>query len=231
MSSVNDSEECNNENYLEIELTRLRQLIEIKTNENTQLETKLNECEQQANLKIEQLNQDFSLKLEQTLQKFQEGQQEKQSSLIMKYAAVEKRCIELTRSKDSLESKLNDANRENKFLSEKCLKLKSDLNKSLFDYEKKCLELVQTKKETEKLKSDLLMNETREIAIKLKQEETNETENKELKSLKSQLIDLNEERNTLKDRLKCMDQERARQDLYIQEITLDLDNLQVSIKK
>lgn len=229
MSSVNDSEESNNANYLEInELTRLRQLIEIKTNENTQLETKLNECEQQVNLKIEQLNQDFSLKLEQTLQKFQEGQQEKQSSLIMKYAAVEKRCIELTRSMDSLESKLNDANREKKFLNEKCLKLKSDLEKSLIDYEKKCLELVQAKKETEKLKSDLLMNETREKAIKLKQEET---ENKELKSLKSQLIDLNEERNTLKDRLKCMDQERARQDLFIQEITLDLDNLQVSIKK
>ena len=69
------------DSYLELELKRLHELIELKTSENTSLELKFYECEKQASLKIDQLNHDFTLKLEQTLENFQEGQKSSQNCL------------------------------------------------------------------------------------------------------------------------------------------------------
>lgn len=116
IESENDENILNNDKpagYLELELNRLHELIELKNNENANLELKLAESETQANLRIDQLNHDFTLKLEQTLEKFQEGQQSSQNSLVMKYASTEKRCMGLTRNIEILQSKLTDSNQEN----------------------------------------------------------------------------------------------------------------------
>ena len=77
------------------EILRLRTLLDTKQTENSLLESKLIEQEQQSKTQIEQLHQNFTQKLEQTLKKFQDGQKDKTSSMVMKYAEGEKRCIDL----------------------------------------------------------------------------------------------------------------------------------------
>lgn len=158
--------------YLEQELVRLRELIDEKTNENQLLEKKIAECEQQSNLKIDQLNQNFTLRLEQTLKKFQEGHKDKTSSLVMKYAEAEKKCIDLNRSIEHLQSKLQDSLKERQSLNEKLDKFKQDKEKFYTEYEKKCQEVLAVKKEHEKLKESLVLSDAREKAcqLKLKQE-------------------------------------------------------------
>lgn len=174
--------------YLEQELSRLRELITIKTNENLALETKLQECEQQSNLQIEQLNQNFTMRLEQTLKKFQEGHKDKTSSLVMKYAEGEKRCIDLNRSLEHLQHKLQDAIKEKQSFSDKFDKLKQDNEKLNSDYEKKCQEVLSVKKE---LKETIIISEAREKACQLKLKQ--EIEDHELTKQQTQLKNEKEE--------------------------------------
>lgn len=237
-SHQTDEESEKSSNYLEQELTRLRELVELKTNENQNLETKLNELELNCQLKIEQLNQDFSSKLEQQLSKFEECQRDKQSSLVMKYAAGEKKCIDLMRSRDHLQSKLNDALKEKEACLERCNKTKLDLTNSQNDVELKCEEILNLKKEVEKLKCSLALSEAREQASQIKDHRTSLIDQKqldeatrELKSLKSKLNDLEEEKSTLRDRLKCMDEERIRQVNVINENEIKYKNLDSLLSK
>ena len=229
--------EATSSNYLEQELIRLGELIDLKSKENLQLETKLVECEQQSAIKIEQLNQDFTLKLEHTLKTFQECQLDKQSSLVMKYAAGEKRCIELSRKSDILQSKLNDSNKENSSLNEKYSKMKQDLEKQSIELDKKCQEMLRITKECERLKGELVLSEVKEKAnhIKLKETTIDEKQYEEtvkaLKSLESSLNDVTEESNTLRDRLKCMDQELIRSNDLLRETESQLENYRQTINK
>lgn len=181
--------EANQSTYLEDELIRLRDLVTTKTTENIILESKLQECEQQYNLKIEQLNQNFTMRLEQTLKKFQDGHKDKTSSLVMKYAEAEKRCIDLNRNIEHIQSKLQDSIKEKQNLNEKCEKFKHESIKLNLDYEKKCQDLLETKKEYEK---SIVLSEAKEKAcqLKLKQEiELHSNTKIELESMKLKYLE------------------------------------------
>jgi hypothetical protein len=72
------------ESSYEQEIARLHNLLSVKENENSNLEQKILDYEQQSKIEIEQLHQNFTLKLDQTLKKFQESQKDKTSSMVMK---------------------------------------------------------------------------------------------------------------------------------------------------
>jgi hypothetical protein len=152
----------------EQELSRLRELIGSKQDECVSLENKLNEQEQQYKQQVEQLHAGFATKLEQTLRKFQESQKDKTSSMVMKYAEAEKRCIDLNRAIELLQSKIADANKEKQRLNERLEHSKSEQTKLNADYEKKLNEMLTMKKEHDKLREQLLLNEAREKAAQLK---------------------------------------------------------------
>ena len=133
-----------------------------------QLELKLTESEQLAKQKCEELNQNFTLKLEQTLKKFQEGHKDKTSSLVMKYAEGEKKCIDLNRNIEFLKSKLDDSTKEKQRVNDRLDKAKQETTKLNGEYEKKIHEIMLLKKETEKLKELAIVAEAREKASLLK---------------------------------------------------------------
>jgi len=132
--------------FYEQELTRLRSIITQQNLDNLALEQRLTECEQQAKQKCDELNANFTLKLEQTLKSFTEGQNEKTSSLVMKYAQGEKKCIELNRSIEHLKSKLDDSAKEKKRLNERFEKETAEKKKLNGEYEKKIVEIMTMKK-------------------------------------------------------------------------------------
>ncbi len=132
--------------FYDQELARLRSIITQQNSENLALEQRLTDCEQQAKQKCDELNANFTLKLEQTLKSFTEGQNEKTSSLVMKYAQGEKKCIELNRSIDHLKSKLDDSGKEKKRLNEKLEKETAEKKKLNGEYEKKIAEIMGIKK-------------------------------------------------------------------------------------
>ena len=90
----------------------------------------------------------------------------------MKYAEAEKRCIDLNRMIEHLQSKLQDSIKEKQNLIDKYEKVKLDAQKMNADYEKKCQEVLNAKKECDKIKEALILSEAREKAfhLKLKQE-------------------------------------------------------------
>ena len=152
----------------EQEISRLRELITQKEAENCGLELKLTEYEQQTKQQIELMHQNFNQKLEQTLKKFQEGQKDKTSSLVMKYAESEKRFIELNQKINLLQSKLNDSNKEKENLNQKINKSKLDFEKLNTDYETKLKEIMQLKKDNDKLKEQIVVNDAKQKAANLK---------------------------------------------------------------
>ena len=218
-----ETKTSSSESTYEQEISRLRDLIAVKNAENSNLEAKLNECEQLARNQIEQLNQNFTLKLEQTLKKFQEGHKDKTSSLVMKYAEGEKKCIDLNRNIEFLQSKLNTAAKENKNVIERLEKSKTETDKLNFEFEKKIQEIMAAKKDNEKLKENLILSDAREKAsmMKLKSEmeahngtrKLLEQANAEIEKLKIQIED-NESFDDLKksddesDEIKKLDEEQ-----------------------
>lgn len=132
--------------FYEQELARLRSIITLQNTDNLQLELKLTECEQQSKQKCEELNQNFTLKLEQTLKSFKDGQNEKTSSLVMKYAQGEKKCIDLNRNIEFLKSKLDDSAKEKQRLNERFEKSKLEKEKLNGEFEKKIQEIMMLKK-------------------------------------------------------------------------------------
>jgi hypothetical protein len=181
------------QNSYESEINRLKELLAQKDSEIKSLEDKIGEQEQNSKQEIEKLHQSFTQRLEQTLKNFQEMQNSKTSSMVMKYAEAEKRCIDLNRSIEFLQSKLNDSAKEKQRLSERLEKSKLDMDKLSEDNDKKLKEILGLKKEYEKLKEKIVLNGARENAaqIKLKNEcESHLNTRKQLELTNQELIEL-----------------------------------------
>ncbi len=153
--------------FYEQELTRLQNIVRLQNAENLQLEQKLTDFEEHSKQKYEELNLNFTSKLEQTLRKFQEGHKDKTSSLVMKYAEGEKKCIDLNRNIEFLKSKLDDSDKEKQRLNDRLDKSKQEILKLNNENERKLQEIMLLKKENEKLKENIVLSEAREKALKL----------------------------------------------------------------
>lgn len=174
------------------EINRLREQIKLRESDCANFELKLNECEQQAKAQVEQLHQNFTLKLEQTLKKFQESQKDKTSSMVMKYAEAEKRCIDLNRNIDLLQSKLNDSAKEKQRLNERLNKSKDEYDKLNQEHDKRLKEIMNLKKENNKFKEQLVVNDAREKAAQLKLKNEYECHLNTKRLLEHLTIELNE---------------------------------------
>lgn len=154
------------------EINRLKDLLSQKESEIQSLEAKLTDQEQQSKQQIEQLHQNFTQKLEQTLKKFQEMQKDKTSSMVMKYAEAEKKNIDLHRSNELLQSKLNDASKEKLRLIERLDKSKQEIDRLNADNDKKLNEMLALRKEYERIREQSVLNDAKDNAaqIKLKNE-------------------------------------------------------------
>jgi chromosome segregation ATPase len=155
----------------ELEMTRLQELVEMKQAENSSLELKLIEQSHQSKLQVEQLHQNFTLKLEQTLKKFQEMQKSTTSSMVMKYADAEKRCIDLNQKLHLAQTKLADSNKEKAHLTDRLSKAKQEMDKLNADYDQRVKEIIQIKKDNQ-------LNEAKESKARLllKKPETRDQE-------------------------------------------------------
>jgi hypothetical protein len=186
-----------NKSY-EQEIDRLKELIKSKETDILNLDSKLNENEQQSKFKIEQLHLNFQQKLEQTLKKFQDMQKDKTSSMVMKYADAEKRCIDLNRSVDLANSKLNDAIKEKQRINERLEKSKIDYQKLNQEFESKIKEIMLLKQENNKIKEQAVIIDAREKAanLRLKTEVESSLNSKRL------ILQLNAEINELNKKIK-----------------------------
>jgi hypothetical protein len=147
--NISDTKSVNSDQnalFYEQEIARLKSIISLQNSDNLNLETKMTENELLAKQRCEELEQNFTLKLEQTLKNFKEGQNEKTSSLVMKYAQGEKKLIELNRSIDSLKRQLGESDKEKQRLNERFEKSKIEKEKLNVEYEKKILEIMLLKK-------------------------------------------------------------------------------------
>lgn len=144
----------------ENELKQLHERLNEKEKEIASLESKLVENEQLKRVTIDQLHADFKVKLEQAFKKFQETQKDK-TTIVMKYAEAEKKCIDLNRLNEHLQAKYNDSVKEKQRLNEKFELKQQEKVKLNAEYELKLNELGQLKKQMEKLKEQNLLNETK----------------------------------------------------------------------
>lgn len=92
--------------------------------------------------------------------------------MVMKYVEVERKCIELNKTIQIQQSKLNDAAKEKKHLTDKLEKIKLECDKFNKDNETKLRDLIEKKKEIDKLREKVVLNDAKEAAaaIKLKTE-------------------------------------------------------------
>ena len=114
------------------------------------------------------LHLNFTQKLEQTLKKFQDMQKDKTSSMVMKYAEAEKKCIDLNRSIELANSKLNDSLKEKQRINETLAKSKKDYEKLNLEFENKMKEIMQLKQENSRMKEQFVICEAKEKAANLK---------------------------------------------------------------
>lgn len=162
----------NRSNEYEIEINKLRELIRQKENENVQLECRVAEIEQQSKLEVEKLNASLNQKLEESLKKIVAESQKDKNSMVMKYVEVERKCIEMTKSMQIQQSKMNEFLKEKQRLTDKISKNKADYDKLCKENETKLKDLMEKKKEIERLKEKIVLNDAKESAgvIKLKAE-------------------------------------------------------------
>ncbi|RNA19147.1 coiled-coil domain-containing protein [Brachionus plicatilis] len=162
----------NRSNEYEAEINRLRDLVRQKESDNAQLESRVTEIEHQSRLEVEKLNASLNQKLEESLKKIVAESQKDKNSMVMKYVEVERKCIEVTKSMQIQQSKMNDALKEKQRLMDKISKNKADYDKMCKDNEAKLKDLVEKKKEIERLKEKIVLNDAKESAsvIKLKME-------------------------------------------------------------
>ena len=201
LNSINDKLEENSSQLAssyEQEISRLKDLIKTKESENLNLDLKLNENEQQYKATIEQLHLNFTQKLEQTLKKFQDMQKDKTSSMVMKYAEAEKKCIDLNRSIELANSKLNDSLKEKQRINETLAKSKKDYEKLNLEFESKMKEIMQLKQENSRMKEQFVICEAKEKAANLKLKSELEAG----LSSKRLILQLNAEINELNRKLK-----------------------------
>lgn len=191
----------NKSNEYEVEISRLRDLIRQKENENAQLESRVIEIEQQSKLEVENLNASLNQKLEESLKKIVTESQRDKNSMVMKYVEVERKCIEMTKSMQIQQSKVNDVLKEKQRLMDKISQNKTDYEKLRKDNETKLKDLMEKKREIERLKEKIVLNDAKESAsvIKLKTEVEAHTQTKALvEELKNKIHNL-ESKNSLSD--------------------------------
>jgi hypothetical protein len=176
----------------EQEITRLHNLLSEKECENSKLEQKLIDHEQQSKIEIEQLHQNFTLKLEQTLKKFQDSQKDKTSSMVMKYADAEKRCIDLNQKINLLQTKLNDSSKEKLHLNERLAKFKTEIENLNLEYDLRIKDIIQLKKDNEKIKEQLVLNDAKEKAGYIKYRNELELHNTTRRNLEQANLRINE---------------------------------------
>jgi chromosome segregation ATPase len=228
-NGADEADDCKRNKNSDDEIVRiydenstLKSIIEAKTNDEDQLKNEISNLknilkskeseEALLNAKIQQLQNDYKIKLEH----FQESQKDK-TSIIMKYAEAEKRCIDLNRTIDTLQTKLQNSQKENKMYTDKCDKLqleKQKLNENLSGLRQNLdkikeqniltdakLNIVQAKLKFE-INSHL---ETKNLYEKLVSEfekkSVNDNDDLVNKQMNEKYNDLIEEISTLKDKL------------------------------
>lgn len=161
-----------NNEYNEVEINRLKDLISQKEADNALLESRIAEIEQQSKAEMEKLNASLNQKLEESLKKIVAESQKDKNSMVMKYVEVERKCIELNKTIHIQQSKLNDSVKEKQHLVEKIEKAKLECDKLNKDNETKLKDLIDKKKEIDKLREKIVLNDAKEAAaaIKLKTE-------------------------------------------------------------
>lgn len=132
------------------------------------MERRLNEVEAAARTHAEQINQQFSAKLEESIRSIKESSQRDKNSMVMKYVEWEKRCIELNRHVELLQSKLNDAHKDKQRMNERFESIRAEMEKLNAENDKKLKELMTQKKEIERQKELVVLSDAREKAAQLK---------------------------------------------------------------
>jgi chromosome segregation ATPase len=190
------------------EIQQLKQIIDEKSKEICNLETKLDDIDRQSKENIEKLHEDFKLKLDEAFKKFQDSQKDK-SSLVMKYADAERRCIDLNRTIDLLQTKLTDASKDKFKLEETIGKIRIEKNKLNDELELKLIEIKQLLIKIDKLKEDFVLVDAKNNVsqLKLKQEIEKTVQLKEeierLKKIECEIeLNLNSDANRSKDLLE-----------------------------
>jgi hypothetical protein len=191
----------------------LNEKLNEKEKELVNFEQKLNENELQKQQQIDQLHFDFKNKFDQAFKKFQESQKDK-TSMIMKYAEAEKKCIELNRTIDHLQTRLNDFVKEKQRLMEKLDAKNVEKTKFNADFEAKLNEITILSKQIEKLKEINVLNEVKlnkfeskyknECEINIENRKLIETLNNQLVKIKNSInseqnIDLNHDIDNVND--------------------------------
>ena len=170
----------------------LSEKLEEKEKDVLNYEVKLNESEVQKQQHIDQLHLDFKKQFEQAFKKFQEMQKDK-TSMVMKYAEAEKRCMDLSRTNEHLQTRINDFLKEKQRILEKLEVKNQEKLKFNAEYELKLNEISNLNKQIEKLKETNVFNEVKlnKLESKYKNECENNIENKKLiEKLNIQLVKL-----------------------------------------
>ena len=174
----------------------LNEKIDEKEKELNNYEVKLNESEVQKQQQIDQLHLDFKRQFEQAFKKFKDMQNDK-NSMVMKYAEAEKKCMDLNRTNEHLQARINDFLKEKQRIVEKLEAKNQEKLKFNSELELKLNDISGLNKQIEKLKELNVMNEVKlnKIESKFKNEFENNIENKKLiETLNMQLVKL---RNSL----------------------------------
>ena len=170
----------------------LNEKLAEKDKELISYDLKLNEIEAQKQQQIDQLHLDFKNKFESAFKKFQEMQKDK-TSMVMKYAEAEKKSLDLNRTNEHLQTRLNDFLKEKQRLIEKLEVKNQEKSKFNTEYELKLTEISNLNKQIEKLKEINVLNEIKlnKFESKYKNEcETNIENKKLIETLNIQLVKL-----------------------------------------
>jgi len=159
----------------------LNEKINEKERELTSYENKINENELQKQQQIDQLHLDFKKQFEQAFKKFQEMQKDK-NSMVMKYAEAEKKCMDLNRTNEHLQARINDFLKEKQRIMEKLEAKNQEKVKFNAELELKLTDISSLSKQIEKLKETNVLNEVKlnKFESKYKNEYENNIENKNL---------------------------------------------------
>lgn len=219
-TSLSSNETVGQSSSYENELNRLREIIREKENSLSQMEARLNEVETTARAHAEHLNQQFSTKLEETIRSLKESTQRDKNSMVMKYVEGEKRCIELNRSIELLNSKLNDANKERQRMNDRLSTAKADLDKMNAENDKKLKEIMNQKREMERLREQIILSDAKEKAAQMKlakEIETHAFVQRQLEQASNELGQLKTVEISSEEvqRLQQMEQERKQQEISL----------------
>ncbi|CAF1025792.1 unnamed protein product [Brachionus calyciflorus] len=187
-------------NEYEGEINRLKDLIRQKELDHSQLEARLIEIEQHSKQEMEILNSNLNQKLEESIKKILADSQKDKNSMVMKYVEGERKCIDLNKTIQIQQSKMNDMLKEKQHLLDKIEKSKLEYEKLSRDNDAKLKDSLEKKKEIEKLREKIVINDAKESAsgIKLKIEIDAHLQTKHLvEELKIKIKNLEENLNSI----------------------------------